>query len=523
MGIYTSTSANIAENFNSTNLILKSLRTVCLPGCVYELRCLAYTLNGKWPSTASGYYDDLDALARDAAMFDGHCKGVYVTLNPVKDDLKARSYNRVREGVKDDDTTKDKHTSRRAWLPIDFDPERASGVSSTDQEHDAALERAAGCRDWLRGQGFPDPILADSGNGGHLLYRIDLPNDDASARLVEHCLKAVAARYSDDRVKVDTAIFNAARIWKLYGTMACKGDHIPERPHRRSHILERPATLACVPPELLERLAGPAPAAATATKTTATAAPAPTRQALASSSPHDPTVDVPAWLDRHGLAVAKDAPYKDGRKWVLRCCPFNPTHTGGCAVVIQKSDGKTYYMCQHNSCKGKGWKALREHFGEKVERRRKSAAERLKDLALENAELFTTPDGTAYALVRVGGRRRDCCKVASTPFRRWLAGLADGCGLAANKTAVGDAVFAVEARAFRDGARREVHLRVARVGDRIYVDLADDLGRVVEVTAAGWRTLTECPVAFVRHEHGPPAGARAGRRLPGLAVVLERH
>jgi hypothetical protein len=502
MTIYSDISTIKVGNFNSTELVLNSLRTLCLPGHVYELRCLAYTLNGKWPQTVSGYYDDLGIMARDAAAYDGHCKGVYLTLNPAAADLKARSYNHVREGVKDDETTKDKHVVRRAWLPIDFDPERVSGVSSTDREHDAALARAQECRDWLRGQGFPESVLADSGNGGHLLYRIDLPNDDDATRLLADFLKAVDATFSDAHIKVDTTIFNASRIWKLYGTVARKGDDIPERPHRRSAILELPDTLACVSREVLERVVGPAPAPVASA--TVTAALLPARQGPAFSPSEGTAFDVTGWLDKHGLAVLKTEPYHGGGKWVLKCCPFNPAHTGGCAAVLQRPDGKLGFKCQHNSCKGKGWRAVREHFGEKPERRRtQSAAERLKDLALSNAELFTTPDGTAYARV-TGGGRRDCFKVVSTPFRRWLAGLAEGSGVTANKTAVGDAVFAVEARAFGGGAKEEVHLRVARTGSHIYVDLADDLGRVVEVTAGGWRVVADCPVAFVRHENMAP-------------------
>ena len=32
--------------------------------------------------------------------------------------------------------------------------------------------------------------------------------------------------------------FNPARIWKLYGTLAAKGDPTPERPHRLSRLVE---------------------------------------------------------------------------------------------------------------------------------------------------------------------------------------------------------------------------------------------------------------------------------------------
>jgi len=84
------------------------------------------------------------------------------------------------------------------------------------------------------------PILADSGNGAHLLYTLDLPNDEEALKLVAGALAALDRRYSDDLVKVDVTCANAARIWKAYGTVARKGDSIPGRPHRISRILEVP-------------------------------------------------------------------------------------------------------------------------------------------------------------------------------------------------------------------------------------------------------------------------------------------
>ena len=54
----------------------------------------------------------------------------------------------------------------------------AVGISSSDDEHTAALERAMAIRDELSKRGWPEPIFADSGNGGHLLYQVDLPRDD---------------------------------------------------------------------------------------------------------------------------------------------------------------------------------------------------------------------------------------------------------------------------------------------------------------------------------------------------------
>jgi hypothetical protein len=47
-------------------------------------------------------------------------------------------------------------------------------------------------------------------------------------------------------VKIDASVFNAARIWKLPGTMACKGADMPDRPHRIARLIEVPKELEVV-------------------------------------------------------------------------------------------------------------------------------------------------------------------------------------------------------------------------------------------------------------------------------------
>jgi hypothetical protein len=81
-------------------------------------------------------------------------------------------------------TTADGDIERRRWLLIDFDPVRPSRVSATDEEHSAALVRSWECRKFLTDMGFGDPVHADSGNGAHLSYRIDLSNDAESRALI---------------------------------------------------------------------------------------------------------------------------------------------------------------------------------------------------------------------------------------------------------------------------------------------------------------------------------------------------
>ena len=201
------------------------------PGQVAEIR----VPNTIW-NTVSGYFDDLDKMAQTAVSLSGTGPGVYTTLNPVNPELLARAVNRVKKYARE--TTADQDIINRLWLPIDFDPVRPAGISSTDTEHEAALDRARACRQWLTSLGWPEPIFADSGNGAHLLYRISLPTDDR--RYVERSLKTLASQFNDDDVVVDVGVYNPARIWKVYGTLAAKGDSTPDRPHRLARILEVP-------------------------------------------------------------------------------------------------------------------------------------------------------------------------------------------------------------------------------------------------------------------------------------------
>ena len=168
-------------------------------GDVVELRALG---DG---GVKSGYFTDFEMLADRARVLDAFhdVTGVYVTLNAVDPALLSRRANRVKHRLsRSDATTADADICRRRWLPVDLDPVRPSGVSATDAEHAAALRRAEEIAAWLAGQGFPDPVVADSGNGAHLLYRIDLPNDDGATRLVKGCLGVLDGFFSDGAVRL---------------------------------------------------------------------------------------------------------------------------------------------------------------------------------------------------------------------------------------------------------------------------------------------------------------------------------
>lgn len=501
--------------------ILDSLRVLCRVPGVHELRCLGFKPRFGRPQIVSGYYDDLEAMARDADAYDGAgCKGIYLTLNPVNPDLLARAENRAREGVGDDDLTKDRHVLRRIWLPVDADPVRVTGVSSTDAEHGAALERCRRVREWLWQEfQFPAPVFADSGNGGHLDYAIDLPNDDDARDLVHACLKALKAKFSDDLVKVDESNHNSARIWKVYGTLACKGDDTKVRPHRRSRILEVPERLQVVPPEKLAALA----ALASREDTASGLKKKPNPLAKSSSEQKKKAVfDMPAFLERHGLKVRREKKLDDGRLWELEKCVFDESHAGGEASVMVR-DGRPCYRCFHDSCSAYGWNefrakletdpawlgdpapgsraaAIRDRVGEdrgdgpeKGRNERKgSVAGTLLAAALENGEAFTSPEQAAYVRRR-DDPRGDVLKATSAACKRWLAELARGLGFVAGQSALADAQLALEAACFAAGDVRRVHLRIARLPDAVYLDLADADGRAVKVTRDGWEVVSRPP------------------------------
>jgi len=209
------------------------------PDQVFELRVPNMPQRYGKPSTAAGYFDDYDRLAEEAARLERQgAPGIYVTLNVINSALLARAYNRM--DVHPKATTSDADIRRRVWLPIDFDPVRPSGISSNKDELERARLRALEAAEWLTQELIEEPaVWAFSGNGFHLLLRIDLPNDKHSTGVVQRIINATAVRFGDAHVSVDRTVFNAARIWKLYGTMARKGDEVPKqgRVHRRARIL----------------------------------------------------------------------------------------------------------------------------------------------------------------------------------------------------------------------------------------------------------------------------------------------
>jgi len=127
-----------------------------------------------------------------------------------------------------------------------------------------------------------------------------------------------------------------------------------------------------------------------------------------------------------------------------------------------------------------------------------SQAQRLAAL-VDDEDLFRAADReTAFATIPVNDHT-ETWAVRSKGFKRWLVRrfyMMEEKPPSAQ--AISDALGAFEARAQFGGRVHDVYVRLAGVGDAIYLDLANTTWEAVEVTAAGWRVVADPPVRFRR-------------------------
>jgi hypothetical protein len=115
-----------------------------------------------------------------------------------------------------------------------------------------------------------------------------------------------------------------------------------------------------------------------------------------------------------------------------------------------------------------------------------------------DAQLFHTPADDAFADIEVRGHRESYL-VRSKAFKQWLSfGYYTKHGKPPSSDALEQALILSEGKARYQAPEMEAHVRIARVGDALYVDLADSEWRAVEVTKTGWRVIDRPPVRFRR-------------------------
>ena len=326
-------------------------RTILTDTQIVELRALRVPCNDGVNRTFSGYFDDPDKFAQAAAALTNRgASGVYFTPNPVRNSPKIKNVNEVSPSSRGDQAH-DVDIGEVRWLLIDVDPERPAGVSATDEEKANAQHVCKNVLEVLTTRGWPDPVMGDSGNGYHLMYRVE----GATPELIKQLLDSLSFLCSDETAKVDQTVYNPARIWKLYGTWARKGEDSTERPWRRAQLLNQPEVLVPVSVQQLEGLI--------------TLCPSPTGGRRGSGS----TADLDNWIKQNlpQLGEAKSWQGK-GRRWVFDVCPWDATHNDRSAYIVQFNNGAIAAGCLHANCKGHetnkagkhlGWKRLQDLVG----------------------------------------------------------------------------------------------------------------------------------------------------------------
>lgn len=304
-------------------------------------------LKARKRGTVSGYFDDLDKLAELADNNDSSGNS-YIVINPVNPELKGRSYNKLTPFA--NSLTVDAEVPCRRYILIDFDPKRPSGMGSNDAEHKAALKRAKSVCHYLQSHfGFPDMFRADSGNGAHVLVPCDFPNEPKNTELIKKFLLAMKSMAETDIVTVDTAVYNASRLTRLYGTLNRKGDNIPERPYRYSKLLYVPDEWIPVSQEAIEQVIEASGINDAASKSM--------------SQRSTNSVDLKAFIEKHEIEVCQIEEEEDRTTYHLAQCPFNPEHKAKDSALFQFVSGAVGFKCFHDSCRDKAWRDVKKLFG----------------------------------------------------------------------------------------------------------------------------------------------------------------
>lgn len=141
-----------------------------------------------------------------------------------------------------------------------------------------------------------------------------------------------------------------------------------------------------------------------------------------------------------------------------------------------------------------------QHEDQQEKSAKRSAADRLVDLAIARYQLGRAEDGEPYAVPRDGANVARMFRGGRASLRAALAAAyATDAGRVPPAQALGDALAVLEGRALAE-PRHVLPLRAYREDDEVVVDLGDEAGRAVVVDAAGWRIVPRLPRTFRRSE-----------------------
>lgn len=318
--------------------VRKAVLTLKPEGSLFEVRIISPYRKAQ----SSGYFQNADVLARALKGMDLRGSNAYIVLNTIND----ACYGRVQRDrfVSGATSTSDADIVMRDWILVDFDPKRPAGTSATDDQVRKAGQKCSRVMGFLTEQGFSKPVIAFSGNGYHLLYRISMQANEGSRNLLKNFLAILDEMFSDNDVGIDHVNFNEARICKLYGTLSQKGANTAEFPHRMSRIVSIPPEVKTTDEEYFLKVC----------RIVRHEKVRPSKYNGYSAG----NFELESWLEKYAIAYQK-SPFSNGMKYVLDHCPFNENHRGKDAAIFKTTSGAIGFHCFHNSCADKQWQDVR--------------------------------------------------------------------------------------------------------------------------------------------------------------------
>lgn len=301
-------------------------------------------VDNAYKRTYSGYFTDVDTLLNEIRKYD-NCN-IYFTLNAINPACYDREQH-DRIVTKPKSTTSDNDIVGRDWILIDIDTKKPSDTNSTDEEKEMAKEVVNNVFKFLRDEGFEKPVVCDSGNGFHLLYKIAMKNSNENTTICKEFLQVLDMLFSNPNVEIDCTTHNASRVCKLYGTFSRKGSNTKKRPQRESKILRIPDEIKITPNEYFAKVAAMLPKP---------------EQPSKSNYYSNEKFDLEAFLNKHHIAVRNIVRTSSFTKYILDECPFNSSHRAPDSAIFEMSNGGLGFKCLHSSCSQYTWKDFRLKF-----------------------------------------------------------------------------------------------------------------------------------------------------------------
>lgn len=230
---------------------------------------------------------------------------------------------------------------------------------------------------------------------------------------------------------------------------------------------------------------------------------------IAGNDPQRQTAkQVKAYLTSLGVGFdAEDS--SDGILLRLRVCPLKNRECNDRSYVIIFTDGGIHAGCHGGKCDGKGWAEFQTAWGqsfddylagtgEKKAKKPKADPTGSMVTAAMQADTFFHWQGVGYVKTTRRGHP-EVLKVREGAYRNILRlRFTDTTTTIAKREWLNNATEQLEAHAVENGEEHPVYVRVGYYDGVCYIDIGDTIRTIIQVTAAGWRTVDTCPVYFRR-------------------------